>query len=665
MTYIKLEYDPYGNNSLQSTFHKTHLSNIDYLSRSLSKKDEIPSKGLPLLSDGLHGSTEHLLEPRAIINSNTDRIKGLNYFIESLAFHKELAIGILFLGTFILSTLLFALIVYFGFRRYKMLLRNKPMYSFDLEAKTEKSDLFTNKIYDETTNNGAKTLIQKKISLSKNLSDSIIMGTYLERDEAIENNLIKPSLSLQKRRFFRSSKPATKLTDICKTRDTVDINENSNDKTKDNPLNYELSTSILNNGECGIIIEKECKEIDPDSICNLVGNNRESPLLGEYGKESRGLSAFLNSNFDVSKLTECLNGNPLLKSNSKRVYSISEMIKLEPIYIYQMFEYNYYDVDLLVTDLIFPNIQLFENPTMIEIENTLTEIRLSLIDKQLHSSIKTIDLMKLISFSYGLKNYDNYKIFTLPYGILIESIIDFDLLSQIPNVSFFVKSAVIEIIIMYCINCWKSDQMKNEKFYNVFKIWNSKPYIPTKISVYKFIISLLVQGHRANILKGVLVFLSVPPTPHLLQNVISDALRIKPDSDIQNLLQYLKRQLQQEHIQCCANVENWRYWEFTTAGVQDNTLLENEHPPSVISKIQTEKYESLQNINSDPDTVFSARSLKRGLAGQNKIFKQVIGKCEDNNKEILPQLNLHSDSTRFHLGPSTILPGSLVASPIH
>ncbi|GAV27369.1 hypothetical protein PMKS-000834 [Pichia membranifaciens] len=614
--------------------------------------------------------------------------------------NKEVAIGIIFLVISLIFMFIFAFFVYVGYLQYKTLLSTKGNDAMDLEGSAETIVVEKPRLSDKTE--------YKSLNFSANSEDNQLRESgdskaskpnpSLMSKSVFADRLPEPQVSLLKQAYFKPLKLTPKLNkigDYSKDFLLNDLREKHEiDTSMGHETPYSFGTSrqkkafkpyFGNENKTENKMEKRVeRKLERASKMNSekkaekkILSSHVSQMLNKYRKESQGLSAFIN---DVEKADL---GQTLLRENNEKhkqnphekiTYSIKELVKLEPVDVYQMFEYSYDEGDILVTDLIFPSIPVIQNNlSMSEIEKILTEIRIGLLSRKTDSVTKVIELFIFITFSFGIKSYANPKVFTLPYGILVDTMIQFDLVSQIPDqLSLVMQSGFVETIILYCINCWKFDKINNNKIQQFFEVWNTKPYIPTKLKLYKFIVTLLLQGYRSSLLKEVLIFFSIPPSPHLLQNIITEALKNETTPDIHELLQYLRRQLQEEHFNCCSNTEKWRHWEFTTAGMK-NSLSVKEHFESPMYKIPDNKYESLTNVNSSNEENINRQQRKTKNAFSDNKCNEALNNADSfqvskENKvfigENMSKLSFQPDSIKMFLG-SGDLPGSLVASPIH
>lgn len=385
--------------------------------------------------------------------------------------------------------------------------------------------------------------------------------------------------------------------------------------------------------------------------------------------------------------TECCKNNKRSKKNSKKLtYSKSELIELEPTNFYQTFKYYYNDGDLLVTDLVFPNICLNIEHDISKIETFLNDIRATLMNTKIDLATKTIDLISFISISHGLKSYSNPIVFTFPYGLLVETIIQFNLVSNISNnLPLVLQSAFVEVIIMYCINCWKFDKIENKTIPKSFRLWNEQPYIPSKHKLYTYIVAMLLQGSRANILSEVLTFFSLKPSPHLLQNILSEALTSKSNTQLSELFKHLKQQLDGEHFNCCSNTEKAMQWK-PTAGENLNIHFNNhKQPKNSISKLTFPCFNPfLSEINITNVQKYNQKGPKlnitraRSIDQCDKNISDTKNGCfyekenfenEGTNRVQTPEKgsnNVYFNSAiKLSFSPSNNLPGSLLPSPVH
>lgn len=614
---------------------------------------------------------------------------------------KEVVAGFIFVGVSIILMCLFSLFVYLGYVQYSSLL-NKKTFTSDLESGTDSTQLgkldntgsleSKNSVYSESNkdvtdikiNEQQNPYIIKHSFGSSNLNQfdryhhNYSQNNNFKSQKSVNNHNINnyyndvklkaPQFSHHRQDYFKPFKTTPNVKDIenyfCE----------SASKEYPSKIKSGLDTSIGCDTPVSITFDLPKKKRIINQEINNVDTSRANSLrmLEKYRKESRGLSAFINEENNQSKISK-----PIPKKNKKShkkgthngkiTYTINELVELEPIDIYQMFEYSYDDGDLLVTDLIFPSIPLAKtNLTLTEIEKELTDVRNTLMNKSRESVTKVLELFRFITFSFGIKAYDNPKIFTLPYGILVDTIIQFDLIGQIPDhLTLVLQSGFIETVIMYCINCWKFDKIKNDKFLRIFELWNTTPYIPTKLKLYKYIVTLLLQGYRSSLLKEVLIYFSMPPSPHFLQNVITEALKSDSTDDIYNLLQYLRRQLQEEHHECCSNTEKWKHWEFTSAGMENNKNTSN-----MVGLVGSKDHHSKNKTFTRSENIKKKQQLRKiketaELSQFNNESENVVSEFKENIPENNSKVNLQSLYPNQLIFDPTELPGSLMPSPIH
>ena len=614
--------------------------------------------------------------------------------------NKEVAIGIIFLVASLIFMFIFAFFVYLGYLQYKTLLSTKGNEAMDLEGSAETIVVEKPRLSDKTDHKNLNFSANSEHNEFRESGDSKAseLKSSLISKSVFADKLPEPQASPLKQTYFNPLKLTPKLNKIGEYSADSLLNDLREKHEIDTSMGHETPYSFgtlrqkkafkpyfKNENKTENKIEKRVeRKLEKASKMNSekkaekkILSSHVSQMLNKYRKESQRLSAFINDmeKADLGPTLRRENNEKHKRDPHKKItYSIKELIKLEPVDVYQMFEYSYDEGDILVTDLFFPSILVMQNNlSMSEIEKILTEIRIGLLSRKTDSVTKVINLFIFITFSFGIKTYANPKVFTLPYGILVDTMIQFDLVSQMPEqLSLVMQSGFVETIILYCINCWKFDKINDNKIQQFFDVWNTKPYIPTKLKLYKFIVTLLLQGYRSSLLKEVLIFFSIPPSPHLLQNIITEALKNETTPDIHYLLQYLRRQLQEEHFNCCSNTEKWRHWEFTTAGMKNSPSV-NEHFESSMYKIPGNKYESLANVNfPNEENINRQRQKTKNMFSDNECNEALNNadsfQVSKENKlfigENISKLILQPDSIKMFLG-SGELPGSLIASPVH
>lgn len=597
----------------------------------------------------------------------------------------EITAGIIFMVVSFIFMCIFGIFAYLSVKRYRSLLDDKQICENDIEnlnsteSVVTKSEKLKPVSYTSVMMNSKK---QDQFKFNKN--------NLKEKENTITPRKVadlpeKPQKGHNKSNDFKSAKLINKTENMKEYFKKENLDSNDNGKE-------DLDTSIGLTTIAPVNLIKGNLEVKKQE--NL--KKRNSKLKLKVYKPEATESVYNDSNKNIEYQSESIYLNPQgksikhnklvrklsrkLKPKSSRItYTIKELVELEPIAVYQMFEYSYDDGDLLVTDLIFPSIPVVKNNiTMVELENDLTDIRNALMSTQVDSSTKILEIFRFITFSFEIKSYNNPKIFTLPYGILVDTIIQFDLVSQIPDhLSLIIQSAFVETVIMYCINCWKFNKSKSGKVMKSFKKWGIEPYVPTKLKLFKFIVTLLLHGYRSNLLKEVLIYFSMPSSPHFLQNVISEALNNETTVDIQELLQYLKRQLQEEHQNCCSNTEKWKHWELTTAGIKSSRKLDEEEKEKEgddedndeedvtsilsLSKVPKSKYESLMNAMPYKKEKYLKMPHKSKGGSLDDIYRRNNTFFDENNFEDKQPIKLTFNSEEL---PGSYLP-SPIRSPVH
>lgn len=578
---------------------------------------------------------------------------------------KELTIGFIFMLSSLIIMCLFMIFAILGYRHYRSLLNNKIIFKPDSNSPSNNLNERKNR-FNRNIDHTDYLNRQKNSDKYKNSVMNISNENY--ESDIVKPKILEPKIAHQKSDVFKPTKLFKKTGNIKRyTTPNVECVLKSK-QDLDTSLGLDTPSSIEE------LRKKNSRRLKEIKLNSKTNQNVLQLYKTEIG--SNGLKNFINTNVNKNELFENVikeeekkkKENSFNNKSKKARYTIKELIELEPIEIYQMFEYSYDDGDLLVTEIIFPSVPIVKNNvTMSDIEKTLTNIRNSLMSRSVDPATKIIEVFMFVTFSFGIKSYDNPKIFTLPYGILVDTMIQFDLISQIPeHLSLTIKSAFVETVIMYCINCWKFDKDKHQKVYMYFDLWNITPYIPKRLKLFKFIVTLLLQGYRNSLLKEVLIYFSLPPSPHFLQNVINEALKNKASLDICDLLQYLKRQLQEEHFNCCSNVEKWKHWEFTTAGVKSDSSIDDETSCLSLSEIPNNVFDSQANA-----AFYKENKINKPKQNENEPYSDV----EHENNELIVDENkkfngrdnikeyMHSEFTRLDFD-SAELPGSLLASPV-
>lgn len=586
---------------------------------------------------------------------------------------KELTVGFVFLGIFTLCMFVFAFFVYIGYKQYKQILHDKPLT--DLEKTTLKSESFagsfddTNKNSSDSGNNDEKNLnllVQRQTNSLKSFSMPLQLRPFSlkNNDNLRSNNFVEFS-------HKSMSNDRNGIKNISYSNNTENMFSKKESRYNEKVCKDDLNTSLACETKTPIEILEENKKIDNVNI--------DTPTDFNENKRKSSISVYLNeTNVVVKKGIEQVERN----HGKKLVYSMKKLIELEPVWLYQLFEYNYCDGDLLVTDIIFSEIPVVVTNDFNKIESLITNIRFSLMSQNnVAPSIKILELFSFITLSIGVKQFNNPNIFTLAYGTLLENIIQLEVLSQIPDISPFIESGFIETVIMYCINCWKFDKTKHSIITTTFEKWGQEIYVPNKVKLYKHVVSLILQGYRFGLLKELLIFFSMETKIHCLHSILIEALEIESRPEVKQLFQYLIRQHQIKHASCCGNTDNWKHWDLLTTGFENESIVEpyNEidlpKPESALllrdfnlPKTNSIEYKTALNIITEEQTenneIVSNHSdnLK-----QNHRYETTLEPISEENKilqsEILTFVDLNSN--KYSFSPTNILPGSLAASPTH
>lgn len=337
---------------------------------------------------------------------------------------------------------------------------------------------------------------------------------------------------------------------------------------------------------------KHHKSIFLNKIENIesAGNEETSCLSALLADNEYSPLKLINPNSDTDKTSEIayFDDNKIQEKSKKITYTITDLVKLEPINLYQIFDSIEDDGDLLITDVIFHEKAFNQNSEISQFENELTKMRLNLISSSLDSVSKQIELIRFIASSVGIQKQDNSKVFLFSYGILIEQLIEFHLISRMKDeTSIFVLNALTEVIIKYCLICWIYETYEHLDIQ--FKKWQLKPFVPSKVKVYKYVVALLLTGYKTNLLGEVLVFFTTPPTPHILHPILVESESShKLPAATKELIQYLRRRLMVEHVKCCGDSNEGKRWEFNSVSVPSINILESDNSTKAFN---------LENIN--------------------------------------------------------------------
>ncbi|TID28102.1 hypothetical protein CANINC_002694 [Pichia inconspicua] len=545
---------------------------------------------------------------------------------------EEIKYGLLFIVVAAILLALFSIFAYFGIRNYQRMLATKSEDFLDLEVNIAQSK-------KAEKQNGVG-----QFDINLNPFNNNPLDFLNNKKKILDNYSLIYQSKCEPKKIGFPEKPSRSYLSETPFNNHHDMTSYSDMKN----INYQQKSNEQ---------YLESKKLD--------GRNKDS-LLENLKNETNSLSAFINCETPTVLLMAKKKKGYWFKKDNRIKYTKRELVDLEPVQTYQLLEYCYNDGDLLVTDLIFPVISLPNCSNVKASSITLTDIRHAMIDKITPASIKTLELIRFVSISAGMKNYDNPIVFTLPYGLLIDTMVNFDLVNSISStLPTLLKSAYVETVIMYCISCWKFEKIKNDSIESFFKNSKEELYIPPKLKVYEFIIILMSQGFRNNLLEEVLIFFSLAPSPHMLPNVINQS-KFEKTNKLNRLFKYLLRQLQQEHYLCCANTAKWKHWELTTSGYENS--IGRSCSPIEDDKIIADPYPLRENdLKGLQENIQSFEQRKLNYTSRDDFLS--ISDENDSNKtgektyENDSKFPLLTRIPKFIFDATNILPGSLSPSP--
>lgn len=480
--------------------------------------------------------------------------------------NKELVVGFVAIFILIFLMFMFGFSLYIGSKQYKKYLMSREISEWgDLElenglnvmtgfntCKEEKSLISPHKLGTiRETNIPGDDEIKTDIKSGKNEeleTDSTIYSTDNEREENNEDNEVEQG----EEPYDEDSKTEREVNEAIwnsnefsnyKYTPRLRINSPEKDHIKINLETGNDSVFVIKSALSALI---DYTEVEPIDIIEELDD--------KYGSSQYALHHGSDEKEDL-----------LPPRKVRTTYSKSEMVRCEPSELYNLIEYTDDDV-LLVTDLIFPEISIMNSNNLIELEREYNKMRFCLGNACYDDVTKKIELIKFVNSSLGMKKLNNPKIFLFSYGLLIDKIIDDNCLKLISKMTKFNQMAIIEVIIKYCLNCWKYELNKNVEIESLFKRNNITPYIPNKLKIFKLVSALLMTGYRTKLLEQVLLFFTTPPTPCGICLTLDEVL-INPTllSDKKDLIKFLKRQVEDEHKRCCPATNDHDHWKYSSA----------------------------------------------------------------------------------------------------
>lgn len=370
----------------------------------------------------------------------------------------------------------------------------------------------------------------------------------------------------------------------------TEFSDSDNESKTKNEDNHEKQIQFQNSSKANIILMKESNDYNNPKTTFLnrianIGNKETSNLSAMLADDEYSPIKLVNPNSEAYKTNEIADfvGHKGLENFKKIRYTIADLVKLEPVNLYQFVESTEDDGDLLITDVIFGQTTPSQNSEISQLEIEFTKMRLDLISPLLDSASKQIELIRFIVSSVDLQKHNNPRVFLSSYGILVDQLIEFYLIPRtMDQISVFILNALIEVLIKYCLKCWKFETLKHEYMDRQFKEWKLQPFVPSKVKVYKYMVALLLTGYKTNLLGEVLVFFNTSPTPHLLHCILAEAeTSNKLPGATKGLIQCLRRQLMAEHLKCCEDSNKEKYWGLSSTSVPSTYLSESDQPMKV------------------------------------------------------------------------------------
>lgn len=530
--------------------------------------------------------------------------------------NKELILGFIAISLLIFFMFMFWFSMYVGTKQYKKYLKDK------LTPKWEDLETGLNPMTGFNTCKEEKSLISPSRLIPIEENDDLIIETPLAVEEinsCQDFETATPISSTDNDRectegeyekveeeFYEDleaerevTKSISDINEFANLTDTRRLRINSPERRHRNNLDYQIGKNLSMEKALSALINYS--EIDTIDIIN----------------ESHGSYGLKCETEGPEKKEEQLNNSKL----SRITYRKSEIVQYEPIQLYNMIKYSD-DGDLLVTDLVFSETVIMKSYNLIELEKEYNKIRFCLGNNQRDDVTKKIELIRFANSSLGMKKINNPRIFLFSYELLIDKILDEDCLNIISELSKFTQMAIIEVIIKYCLDCWKYESSNHSEIDSLFKLNNISPHVPTKSKIFKLVTSMLVTGYRMNLLEQVLIFFTAPSTPcgtvHILDEILINSTLQSRSKD---LLEFLKRQVEDEHTRCCSSKAEYDHWKYTSAQMSPIKETPNSNKESAGKFIKAiDSGKSLEPIHANDDKLPGSLSSSPNLKNHSLFF---------------------------------------------
>ncbi|KAH3669296.1 hypothetical protein OGAPHI_001417 [Ogataea philodendri] len=474
---------------------------------------------------------------------------------------KDVVVLVFLIVCFLTLLAVFIGAVYFGYREYSLLLRRVSLYEKNIKSSDEEKDGESKSNNQRSTHTGPASSHQVRGSaFSSSPYSASSNGHGVTRSSLVLSDNVRQPTSLAKTPHSWKH-PLSKFS-------KREIDE---DLYRSNRLSPGTQTSSPIDGgympSWGSVIDSRLSPIDivqgsisPDGIKTTpppetaAGLNYTEHGLNEY--------TFTNGNGLYGEIHAADNNNNQQNSPEPEeyreikepeiVYTMVQLYELEPLDMIQEFAEGK-DNKLLSVDMLFPKLPINPDSSVVEYEKDLTMIRLNLLNSSLDTASKTIELIKLLTNSLGTQKFNNPRIFLMSYGILIEKLVESEYVTKPGNgIPTILIGAFIEVVVKYCVCCWKYSTSKHVKLDRKFAEWNMTPFVPSQFKIFKYIFTLIKSGHKIELLGEVLIFFSTPPTPHNLAYLfVESELAQYENPEVLELLTYLQKQINNEHLECC------------------------------------------------------------------------------------------------------------------
>ncbi|KAG7858139.1 hypothetical protein KL919_003397 [Ogataea angusta] len=491
------------------------------------------------------------LEEAVAAENATESLKKSSFFSKmaqplKYTFEKKDCVILVFLiACFVTLLAVFCGAVYFGYREYSLLLRRVSLYEKDVPPCDDEEEL-DDEPKPQSTYSGA-TLREPSTRAS---AFSPGPGRELPRtsltfpDAEQQTPAVTRTLHSWKDSLHKISKRGTSRALPGKQSASTQFSASIDGgymPTWSSMIDSRLSPIDIVNGSVSpdAVKNTATNESAPETSC-LV--NEDGSLVEQSADNTRIMSIYERYSPEASGHHE---------EEPKIVYTMVQLYELEPLDLIQEFV-DGEDNKLLATDILFPKKPLYSESSVVEIEKELTMIRLSLFNCSLDTASKVLEIFKFLANSFGLQKFNNPRIFLMSYGMLIEQLVESDFIINDNDIPTILVGAFIEIVVKYCVCCWKYPTSRHLKVDRKFADWKMTPHVPPQYKVFKYICTLIKSGHKTDLLGEVLIFFSTPPTPHNLIYLLPESeLENYKNPEVLELMAYLRKQIQEEHTSCC------------------------------------------------------------------------------------------------------------------